>query len=227
MFNNLKIGTRLGLAFAMCVAVMLALTATAKLGLAHVRDDVELINKDHYVKVRLVTDIKDDVSVVVLSAHKLVIAQTAAEREGDMKTLAAARAHIGETFKKIEAQGGVVPCIESGWFQSEIARASRKFQDEVDSGKRVIVGVNQFVEEGETLEIPVLYMLGSDTRPSARAVARLLTNALPNVELVEFPGLGHMGPVTHPAVVNDVLARFLERSVVTPASFNHSLDRAA
>ena len=103
MFNNLKIGTRLGLAFAMCVAVMLALTTTAKLGLAHVRNDVEQINKDHYVKVRLATDIKDDVSVVVLSAHKLVIAQTAAEREGDLKELGAARARIGETFKKIEA----------------------------------------------------------------------------------------------------------------------------
>ena len=103
MFNNLKIGTRLGLAFAMCVAVMLALTTTAKLGLAHVRNDVEQINKDHYVKVRLATDIKDDVSVVVLSAHKLVIAQTAAERAGDLKELGAARARIGETFKKIEA----------------------------------------------------------------------------------------------------------------------------
>ena len=103
LFNNLKIGTRLGLAFAMCVAVMLALTVTAKLGLAHVREDVELINKDRYVKVRLATDIKDDVSVVVLSAHNLVIAKTPAEREGDMKEIGAARARIGETFKKIDA----------------------------------------------------------------------------------------------------------------------------
>jgi methyl-accepting chemotaxis protein len=103
LFNNLKIGTRLGLAFAMCVAVMLALTATAKLGLGHVRDDVELINKDRYVKVRLTTDIKDDVNIVVLSAHKLAIAKGAAERDGDLKELGAARARIGDTFKKIEA----------------------------------------------------------------------------------------------------------------------------
>jgi methylmalonyl-CoA mutase, N-terminal domain len=78
-----------------------------------------------------------------------------------------------ETFKKIEAQGGVVPCIESGWFQSEIARASRKFQDEVDSGKRVIVGVNQFVEEGETLEIPVLYIDESASKVQESALGRL------------------------------------------------------
>jgi len=78
-----------------------------------------------------------------------------------------------ETFKKIEAQGGVVPCIESGWFQSEIARASRKFQDEVDSGQRVIVGVNQFVEEGETLEIPVLYIDESAAKIQETGLTRL------------------------------------------------------
>src|SRR6185436_14654554 len=78
-----------------------------------------------------------------------------------------------ETFKKIEARGGVVPCIESGWFQGEIARASRKFQDEVDSGKRIIVGVNQFVEEGETLEIPVLYIDESASKTQENALNRL------------------------------------------------------
>ena len=102
-FNNLKIGVRLGIAFAVCVVVMLALTATAKYGLAHVRDDVDLINKDRYAKVRLTTDIKDDVSVVVLSAHNLVIAKSPAERDGDQKEIGAARARIGDTFKKIEA----------------------------------------------------------------------------------------------------------------------------
>jgi pimeloyl-ACP methyl ester carboxylesterase len=43
-------------------------------------------------------------------------------------------------------------------------------------------------------------------------VARLLTRVLPRVEVVEFAGLGHMGPVTHPEVVNEAIRRFLERS---------------
>jgi methyl-accepting chemotaxis protein len=102
LFKNLKIGVRLGLAFAVCVSVMLGLTITAKFGLGHVRDDVDLINKDRYVKVRYATDIKDDVGIVVLSAHKLVIAKTPAEREGDLKDIGAARARISGTFKKIE-----------------------------------------------------------------------------------------------------------------------------
>jgi pimeloyl-ACP methyl ester carboxylesterase len=43
-------------------------------------------------------------------------------------------------------------------------------------------------------------------------VARLLKGALPRVETVEFKGLGHMGPVTHPDVVNEAIARFLARN---------------
>jgi pimeloyl-ACP methyl ester carboxylesterase len=31
------------------------------------------------------------------------------------------------------------------------------------------------------------------------------------VEVVEFEGLGHMGPVTHPEVVNEAISEFLER----------------
>ena len=50
-------------------------------------------------------------------------------------------------FAEIEAQGGVVPAIESGWFQRQIAQSAARFQAELESGRRVIVGVNDFVEE--------------------------------------------------------------------------------
>jgi pimeloyl-ACP methyl ester carboxylesterase len=61
------------------------------------------------------------------------------------------------------------------------------------------------------LDVPVLYMIGRDSPASSRGVARLLTRALPRVEVVEFEGLGHMGPVTHPELVNESISRFLER----------------
>ena len=52
-------------------------------------------------------------------------------------------------FAEIEAQGGVVRAIESGWFQRQIAQASMRFQSEVEQGRRTVVGVNQFVEDEE------------------------------------------------------------------------------
>ncbi|WP_454741953.1 alpha/beta fold hydrolase [Cupriavidus necator] len=62
-----------------------------------------------------------------------------------------------------------------------------------------------------SLDVPVLYMVGKRSPPSAHGVARLLTAALPRVELVEFENLGHMGPITHPDTVNQVIGEFLER----------------
>ena len=63
-----------------------------------------------------------------------------------------------------------------------------------------------------SLDVPVLYMVGKRSTPSAHGVARLLATALPQVELVEFEHLGHMGPVTHPDLVNEVILQFLERT---------------
>ena len=62
-----------------------------------------------------------------------------------------------------------------------------------------------------SLDVPVLYMVGKRSRPSALGVARLLMAALPRVELVEFENLGHMGPVTHPDAIYEAIGDFLER----------------
>lgn len=50
-------------------------------------------------------------------------------------------------FEKIENIGGVIAGIEQGFFQSEIARAAFQDQKKVESGERVVVGVNAFMEE--------------------------------------------------------------------------------
>lgn len=59
-------------------------------------------------------------------------------------------------FGRIEALGGVIRAIEQGFFQREIANAAYRYQRELDAREKIIVGVNEFVEEGEQLEIPLL-----------------------------------------------------------------------
>ncbi|HTR82442.1 MAG TPA: methylmalonyl-CoA mutase family protein, partial [Bacteroidota bacterium] len=59
-------------------------------------------------------------------------------------------------FEKIDALGGVIPAIEQGFFQREIAEAAYRYQSEVDHKRKIIVGVNDFVEEDEEIEIPIL-----------------------------------------------------------------------
>jgi methylmalonyl-CoA mutase N-terminal domain/subunit len=53
-------------------------------------------------------------------------------------------------FAEIEAQGGVVAAIEKGWLQRQISESASRFQIEVESGRRPVVGVNTFTEGGES-----------------------------------------------------------------------------
>ncbi len=47
-------------------------------------------------------------------------------------------------FEKIKALGGVIPAIKANFFQKEIANSSYKYQREIESKDRIIVGVNDF-----------------------------------------------------------------------------------
>ena len=59
---------------------------------------------------------------------------------------------------------------------SEIARASRQFQQELEEKKRIIVGVNEYVEDGEELEIPTLYI--DDSSSAAATTINTFKDAL-------------------------------------------------
>lgn len=59
-------------------------------------------------------------------------------------------------FDQIDAMGGVIPAIESGYFQKEIADSAYRYQKEVEKKEKIIVGVNEFVEQEEQIEIPLL-----------------------------------------------------------------------
>ncbi|MEK7216169.1 MAG: methylmalonyl-CoA mutase family protein [Chloroflexota bacterium] len=67
---------------------------------------------------------------------------------------AAAMAYI----EKIDGMGGVVAGIENGYFVREIADAARRYQDEIDRKERIVVGVNDHLDEGTPLPIPILKM---------------------------------------------------------------------
>ena len=50
----------------------------------------------------------------------------------------------------------MVPAIEQGFFQREIAKSASDYQNKVDEGKRILVGINKFVKENEEIDIPIL-----------------------------------------------------------------------
>jgi len=74
-----------------------------------------------------------------------------------------------EYFHKIEALGGVIPAIEQGFFQREIAASAYRYQNEIEGRKRIVVGVNEHASE-EPLAVPLLKM---DPQGEQRQRARL------------------------------------------------------
>jgi methylmalonyl-CoA mutase, N-terminal domain len=58
-----------------------------------------------------------------------------------------------EYIRRIDELGGMIPAIEAGFPQSEIAAASYRYQREVERGDRVIVGANRFQSDDQQIEI--------------------------------------------------------------------------
>jgi methylmalonyl-CoA mutase N-terminal domain/subunit len=61
-----------------------------------------------------------------------------------------------EYFRKIEELGGVIKAIEAGFFQMEIGRAAYRYQREIETRRRIIVGINEYQMDDEDVEIPIL-----------------------------------------------------------------------
>jgi methylmalonyl-CoA mutase N-terminal domain/subunit len=70
---------------------------------------------------------------------------------------------------RVERAGGAVACIESGYFSRELAESAYRYQREVESGERVIVGVNAF-REAESARVEPFE---PDPRTEARQVERV------------------------------------------------------
>jgi methylmalonyl-CoA mutase N-terminal domain/subunit len=78
-------------------------------------------------------------------------------------------AQARDYFRRVEDLGGVLPAIDKGFFQQEIADAAFTYQREIDSHTRTIVGVNDFVDD----KLPSIPILEMDPAGYERQVKRL------------------------------------------------------
>lgn len=78
-----------------------------------------------------------------------------------------------EIFDQIDALGGVVAAIETGYFQKEIADAAYRYQKEVERKEKFIVGVNEFVEENEKIDIPILTVSAEVQKQQVKRLTQL------------------------------------------------------
>ncbi len=81
-----------------------------------------------------------------------------------------------EIFNQIDALGGVVPAIEAGYFQKEIADAAYRYQKDIEKKEKFIVGVNEFIEPDEKVDIPILYVSPEVEKKQRKRIAELKQN---------------------------------------------------
>ncbi|MHA1168093.1 MAG: acyl-CoA mutase large subunit family protein [Candidatus Hodarchaeales archaeon] len=74
-----------------------------------------------------------------------------------------------EYFDKIEELGGVIPAIEKGFFQKEIAKSAFRYQREIEKKERIIVGVNDYIS-GVDQPFDILYI---DESAAEKQISRL------------------------------------------------------
>jgi methylmalonyl-CoA mutase N-terminal domain/subunit len=77
-----------------------------------------------------------------------------------------------EYFAKIDSLGGVIPALEVGFFHREIADSAYRYQKEIDSKKRIVVGVNEYASD-EQVTIPILEMDKEGERRQLERLSRL------------------------------------------------------
>jgi methylmalonyl-CoA mutase N-terminal domain/subunit len=79
-----------------------------------------------------------------------------------------------EYFRQLDALGGMVAAIEDGFPQREIGRAAYRYQLELEAKRKIMVGVNEFVEYEEQLDIPILKIDVQVEEECKRGVAEVI-----------------------------------------------------
>ena len=105
-------------------------------------------------------------------------------------------------FKEIEKLGGMIPALNKGFFRNHIVEAASRYQREVDNQQRILVGVNDFVEEEEEPIDTLVIDPEVETRQLQRLRkvktardARNLTVALQGVREAAKAGKNMMEPI--------------------------------
>ena len=131
-------------------------------------DETIALPSDKAVKIALRTQ--------QIIAHEIGVTETADPLAGSYyvehltNTL---EAQAESYFRQIESLGGVVSGIEKGFFQRELATAAYTYQREVERKERILVGINEYVEPDEKVDIPILYIGEEVEEEQKRAIAEL------------------------------------------------------
>jgi methylmalonyl-CoA mutase, N-terminal domain len=120
-------------------------------------------------------------------------------------------------FAAIDERGGIVKAIADGYPQREIAEAAFHYQSQLDTGERVIVGVNAFQEtvDGRSPEVLIIDIdVESDQAERLRRLREARDNTSVGTRLDALKEVAAGNENTMPAIIDAVRARATEGEIV-------------
>jgi methylmalonyl-CoA mutase N-terminal domain/subunit len=120
-------------------------------------------------------------------------------------------------FAAIDARGGIVNAIADGYPQREIAEAAFHYQSQLDSGERVIVGVNAF-QEGVSGDAPDVLVIDPEVEREQATRLRHLREKRDNTSVATrldaLKEVAAGSDNTMPAIIDAVRARATEGEII-------------
>ena len=214
--TNLRIGQRLWLAFAICIAISVLLAAYARTSLMQINDELTLMLEDRMVKVQQLEQIKDNVNLTAQAVRNVLLLSDADAKRKQLGEVEAIAKRNAEIFAKLEAS------ITSERGRQLIATTVQARTAFVDSVRKVIeLGTRDETEAarnlllGETQELQGRYFKSLEALVAFQQ--ELMNNAAKSADAtVDFAAIAVVVAAAAAVAIGAAMALLITRSVVTP-----------
>ncbi len=215
-FKSLSIRARLAGSFGLLIAIVVALAGGAIVGLQRFDDSVHEVVDDKFAKIRLVGELTDNVSVVVLAVRNFVLATDPEAQKLELTTIQDTRAAIDADYKNLEAAvtdddtRAKLKATEGrgeGFLKAVDAFIAAASAGNVDAAKALVVGD---LQKGQ---LDYLAALASLSRQQEKGMDRAVESA---VQLGELLKLVMVGGAAVGVLFGIVTALFTTRAVTRP-----------
>ncbi len=136
-FNDMRIGARIGLAFALTIVLLVTVAALAMQTLTTVNRALTDVTKDYYVKVRLTAKVGDEINKQARYARNMLILDAPAQRDGELASMEASRKVVSATLEQLTA---LVKSEEGRAHLADVLTARRAYVVALDQYLKLVQG---------------------------------------------------------------------------------------
>jgi methyl-accepting chemotaxis protein len=139
MLKNFKIGSRLGLAFGLILALMMVVGGYAIKEIKSLNDDIDLLANDRLVKLEQANTIVDNINLLARALRNIIIDDNKDHQADEMRRIADARKKVGEILAElnqtIKSENGIALLNKIKGLRAEYVRSTEAYMELVKAGQ--------------------------------------------------------------------------------------------